>query len=94
MLIGSMLHPADGSYSQTYWTFDGRNEGKEMSADDEFKFWIMMAGTLRDKPDLSPGKKAFAADVFETFRLALLAGGPAAQASEIAEKIIDKARGN
>jgi hypothetical protein len=79
LILASMLHPEDGSYSQGYMSFDGRKGGAEMSANDEFKFWILMANSLMNKSGLAPGKKALVTDVWETFRLAMLAAGPCAE---------------
>jgi hypothetical protein len=45
MMVVSILFPEDGSYSQMIMSADGRT-GKELSQDDIFKVWQMIAFTL------------------------------------------------
>ena len=69
----SIIYPADGSLSVQNLSVDGRNNGDPLPDNEIFKLWTMLAQQLGESETLTPGKKAFAADVFETFRLALLA---------------------
>ena len=74
LLIGSVLHPPDGSYSQTFYTFDGRKNGEDWDDKDLFKFWILMASRLANSKTLDRGRRDFADNVFETFRQAMFGG--------------------
>lgn len=68
LVMGSCIFPHDGSYSQTFWSIDGRNGGKPLSDHDIFKFWIMMGAALGD-PDrkLDEGRRMFASSVARQF---------------------------
>jgi hypothetical protein len=63
LLIGSILFPHDGSYSQDFTSVDGRNKGKPLSDHDLFKFWILMGAKLGEPDrvsDLDEGRKMYA----------------------------------
>lgn len=72
LIIVSCIEQHDGSYSQTWHTYDGKTQ-KSMKHDDVFKAWILMAPSLAIKDDLSPIKRDFVRTVFETFRQAFFA---------------------
>lgn len=72
VILCSMIYPEDGSFSLALFSADGRTGG-EVSDDEKFKVWTMMAQQLAESPELGPGKRAFAAGVFESFRQILLA---------------------
>lgn len=73
-VFGSILHPADGSYSQTFWSVDGRKrDGPPLSDNELFKFWIMMGSSLCDPGrDLDEGKRGIVQMAWEMFREALV----------------------
>ena len=71
-IFHSLLYPDDGSFSHASFSFDGRNGGKSLPADEIFKVWIMTAKSLTEMEDLSPAKKGLAEATFETFRAAML----------------------
>jgi hypothetical protein len=56
MICHSIIFPPDGSYSHYLVSLDGRT-GEEMSSNELFKAWTMMAATLSKREDLPPGKK-------------------------------------
>lgn len=65
----SLIFPEDGSYSQTFFSFDGRNEGKALEANDLWKVWAMMSKNLMDrKKDLPEWKYIIAEATFEMIR--------------------------
>lgn len=65
LFIGSALYADDGSYSQDFWTKDGRNNGKPWSDNDLYKFWALMSARLKDSPTLDLAKRLVASDTFE-----------------------------
>lgn len=67
LIVCSMLYPKDGSYSQNFWSFDGRNEGKELPTGELFKFFMMMGATLAGRADLDPVRKEIAKMPANTF---------------------------
>lgn len=67
LIVGSLLFPEDGSYSQTYFSIDGRNKGKAVPVMDEFKFWLLMAKSLSENEKLPEGRRAFCRMAFDTF---------------------------
>lgn len=68
-LFFSLIFPEDGSYSQTFFSFDGRNEGKALNSSDLWKVWAMMSKNLMDrKNDLSPAKYFIAEATFEMIK--------------------------
>jgi hypothetical protein len=71
VIMISMAYPADGSFSMLPASLDGRT-GKEVDDNELFKVWTMLAKSLADSPTLGPGKKAFAAQVFEEIRSVML----------------------
>lgn len=71
LLVVSMLYPEDGSYSQTFFSFDGNNKGEDISDNDLFKMWICIASTLKGKSDLVKWKREFAETVFQSYREAI-----------------------
>ena len=66
VLLISIVLPPTGEYSQMTVSLDGRT-GEPLSAVEEFKAWIMLAGGLKDNVTLDPGRRAFAEDVFNAF---------------------------
>lgn len=64
----SIIFPEDGSYSQTFYSFDGRNKGKELSSNDLWKVWAMMSKNLSDRTDLSEWKRELAEMTFNTIK--------------------------
>jgi len=72
LLIASVLLPEDGSRSQAFMTWDGKNEGKQWSAEDLFKFWTLMAHNVASHPDMPLPQVELAEYVFETVRQAVL----------------------
>lgn len=74
MLLVSMIYPPDGSYSQAVVGVDGRNtatgpngERLELAAKEQFKAWIMSAKYFAELEGLDPGRRLFAAEVFDHF---------------------------
>ena len=64
VIIGSLLYPPDGSYSAAFFTRDGRTDS-ELSDDELWKAWMMLAHRLAESGTLSEPKKALCRDVFE-----------------------------
>ncbi len=68
-IIFSLIFPEDGSYSQTFFSFDGRNEGKKLNPNDLWKVWAIMTKNLIDqKKDLNSGKFFIAETTFEMIK--------------------------
>ena len=70
IFVSCITHP-DGSYSQLWHAMNGAT-GDVLHHDDVFKAWILLASSLRGKVDLSPDKRAFLDNVFETWRSVML----------------------
>lgn len=68
--VSCITHP-DGSYSQLWHAMNGAT-GEPLHHADVFKAWILMASSLREKGDLSPIKREFLDEVFETWRAIML----------------------
>ena len=74
LVIGSLLYPEDGSFSATWFSCDGRDEGKPLDDQEIFKFWAMMAYSLSESKTLGEGHRALLRQVHETIRDAVLLG--------------------
>src|SRR6266498_1217518 len=75
VLFCSMLYPPDGSFSVYFIGVDGRKEGKiqENLEDIEwFKVWTLLASRLANSKTLSPDKKNFCQETFESMRVKIL----------------------
>lgn len=59
LIVISCIYPEDGTYSQNFYSFDGRNEQNDLSANDLFKAWMMMGEALVRRGDV-PGANATA----------------------------------
>lgn len=70
ILIGSILLPEDGSYSQVTMGEFGKN-GRQFTTKDVFKFWAVLASQLSEDPDLDEGRKALCYLVHLTMKKAL-----------------------
>lgn len=57
ILIGSILLPEDGSYSQMVLGEFGK-DGRPLTSKDVFKFWSVLATHLSTDPDLDEGRRA------------------------------------
>lgn len=55
----SMINPADGSYSQTFFSKDGRTD-KEVDSASLFKAWMLVGSALAKRDDLSAERRALA----------------------------------
>lgn len=75
ILLCSLLYPEDGTFSVYFVGADGRKTDGigELDDDEWFKVWTMLAHRLAASKTLPQGKREFAADVFETYRKALMA---------------------
>lgn len=73
MLTASILFPEDGSYSVKFASKDGRT-GQELTDHEWFKVWSLLTHRLAQSKTLDSARKAFATDVFEVLRQAVLAG--------------------
>lgn len=58
----SIIYPEDGSYSQTFYSSDGRNEGRALGSSELWKVWAMMTKNLVDRKDDLPEWKYLIAD--------------------------------
>lgn len=75
VLFCSMLYPPDGSFSVYFGGLDGRTKGplKEDLQDIEwFKVWMLLANRLAASKTLSPDKKNFCRETFESMRVKIL----------------------
>ncbi len=75
VLFCSMIYPPDGSFSVYFIGGDGRKEGEvqENLEDIEwFKVWTLLASRLANSRTLSPDKKNFCQETFESMRVKLL----------------------
>lgn len=59
----SLIYPEDGSYSQTFFSSDGRNKGKDLDSNELWKVWSMFTKNLVDRKDELPEWKYQLADV-------------------------------
>lgn len=75
LFMASILYPPDGSLSMLFLSLDGRT-GKEMDDNEWFKVFTLLSKRLSDSKTLQPGKKAFAALVFEMFQEVMLGKKP------------------
>jgi len=71
IIIHSIILPPDGSYSHCMVSQSGETK-KDLTGDELFKAWVMMAKTVVDNPTTSPHKASLAAALFETVREAML----------------------
>jgi hypothetical protein len=75
VLFCSMIYPPDGGFSVYFIGVDGRKEGpiQENLEDIEwFKVWTLLASRLAASQTLSPDKKNFCQETFESMRVKLL----------------------
>lgn len=75
LVLVSMLFPDDGSYSQRVVSFDGRNGGDQISEEDLFKVWSLIAYELSQNDEFrktSPGRHGVVAAVHATIKDAIL----------------------
>lgn len=64
MIFVSMIYPPDGSFSMMHFSKDGRTD-EELPVAEIWKAWALMAKSLSENLNLSPGKRAFCASVFQ-----------------------------
>ena len=67
VILISIIRPDDGSLNTAIFSLEGAT-GAEVSDDEMFKAWIVMASQLSESKTLGPGKKQFARQTFETVR--------------------------
>jgi hypothetical protein len=75
VLFCSLIYPPDGSFSVYFIGVDGRKEGEIQENLDDiewFKVWTLLASRLAASKTLSPDKKNFARETFESMRVKLL----------------------
>lgn len=76
VLFCSMLYPPDGSFSVYFIGVDGRKpkEGDIDPLEDVewFKVWMLLANRLGLSKTLSPDKKNFCRETFESLRIRIL----------------------
>ena len=75
MLMAAISYPPDGSLSILFSSLDGR-DGKQLDDHEWFKVLAMLARRLSASKTLDPGRKEFAAIVFEMFQEAVLGMKP------------------
>ena len=80
IIIHSIILPDDGSYSHLLVSKSG-DTGDDLTGDELFKAWVMMAKTIADNPTTSPSKASLAEALFETVREAMLTKEPECQKS-------------
>lgn len=73
VVILSMLYPDDGSFSLLPISLDGRT-GEPVTDNELWKVWTLIAHNLAQSADLSEGKRALCATVFDMVREVVLAG--------------------
>lgn len=54
LIVISCIEAENGSYSQTHFSVDGNNNGKDMPSIKEFKAWSLMGAALLKRKDLDP----------------------------------------
>jgi hypothetical protein len=64
VLMASILFPEDGSYSVLFASRDGRTD-EELSENEMFKVWMMLANRLAQSDDLDSVKRAIAQTTWE-----------------------------
>jgi len=72
LLISSVIYPADGSFSINFISVDGQTN-TDMTFDELFKIWAIMANMLSEHKNATPGKAALCNQVFDVIRAALIA---------------------
>src|SRR4051812_21388254 len=70
LIVHSIIRPADGSYSLASLSIDG-DHGGEVTIDEVFKVWTMLASTLADCDALTPGKRTLCQHVITAVREAM-----------------------
>ncbi len=73
MIIAGVAMGDDGSSSHLFASKDGRND-QEVSDNDMFRTWTLMAKQLSESEELSDDKKAFCKEIFEIIRQAVVGG--------------------
>ena len=73
VVIWSMIYPDDGSFSLMPMSLDG-NSRQEVSDDELFKCWSMMAQQLSKSTQLSAGKRDLCRRAFEVVRQVIMQG--------------------
>ncbi len=69
LVLYSLIFPEDGSYSQTFFSFDGRTGGGPVNSNDLWKIWSLMTKNLIDrKDDLSVAKYSIAEGTWELIK--------------------------
>jgi hypothetical protein len=71
MLAVSVIRPPDGSLSTLFMSLEGAT-GEEMTGDEKFKIWMLLASHLMKSESLRPACKQFAEQVFDIYRKAIL----------------------
>jgi hypothetical protein len=71
IIVSIAASEPDGTTSTIFISRDGRT-GEEVSDDEFFKAWALLAHRLSRSPSLGPGKRAFCAVVHEGVRKGLL----------------------
>ena len=78
VLVASIIRNPDGSSSTGIFSADGDNDGKELTAIEQFKVWSLMAHQLSNTPELGEGQRMLCAETFEIIRAAVLGSRPPA----------------
>ena len=68
LILFSLLYPSDGSFSVNSWSWDGRNESKELPDAELFKVWSLLTLRLAKSETLDEDRREFARHVFEAIR--------------------------
>ena len=76
VLMASIIRNPDGSSSTGIFSADGDNDGKELTAIEQFKVWTLMAHHLSNNPELGEGHRMVCAETFEIIRAAVLGSRP------------------
>jgi hypothetical protein len=70
LVLGSILHLEDGSYSVATSGRDGRT-GLDLTDTELWKYWMMLTTQLAESETLSPNKKELCVAIMESIRGAL-----------------------
>ncbi len=68
LVVASLLYPDDGSFSATWYSYDGRHQGRSLEDEEVFKLWALMAIRLSESETLGEGHRVFLTHVHEAIR--------------------------
>ena len=75
LLLVSVIHGADGSVSYAFPSSDG-DAGKELSDDEKFKIWAVMAHQLSESKTLGNGRRSLCNVIHETIKNVITGDDP------------------